>query len=115
MNTSAILTSEMINNTTESQETQNSAVTQMNNGEIYTRVASNVELIGLYLQINQKILNEPGARPSRLFMRLTSNLAEIKQTLDQIELKLSFQHPWFPKDKFVSFWAFYNKVNVIHE
>ena len=44
-----------------------SAVAQMNNGEIYTRVASNIELIGLYLQINEKILNEPGARPSRLF------------------------------------------------
>ena len=69
MNTSAILSSEMLNNigSEASPDSPMSAVAQMNNGEIYTRVASNIELIGLYLQINEKILNEPGARPSRLF------------------------------------------------
>ena len=87
-NTSAILTAEMNGGTNE--ESAATTVQQMNNGEIYTRVASNIELIGLYLQINEKILSEPNARPSRLFRSLTNNLAEIKQTLDRIELRLSF-------------------------
>lgn len=43
------------------------------------------------------------------------NLQQIKQTLDRIELKLSFQHAWFPHGKFVSFWNFYNKVNTVQE
>ena len=58
-------------------------------------MASNIELIGLYLQINEKIISEPGARPSRLFRELTQTLQNIKQCLDRIELQMTFQHPWF--------------------
>ena len=48
---------------------------QLNNREIYTRVSSNLELIGLYVQINEQILAEPGAnRHSRLFRALTGHL-----------------------------------------
>ena len=48
---------------------------QLNNREIYTRVSSNLELIGLYVQINEQILAEPGAnRHSRLFRTLTGHL-----------------------------------------
>ena len=89
-----------------------STAVQLNFREIYTRVASNIELIGLYVQINEKILNEGQRRRySRLFRQLTGTLQEIKQTLDRIELRLTFQHPWFPQGKFISFWNFYNKVN----
>ena len=48
---------------------------QLNNREIYTRVSSNLELICLYVQINEQILAEPGAnRHSRLFRALTGHL-----------------------------------------
>ena len=33
--------------------------------------------------------------------------------MDRIEIKLSFTHTWFPPGKFVSFWAFYNKMNPV--
>jgi len=120
MNTSAILTAPMDAATTaptaenDLSSSQRTAI-QLNSREIYTRVASNIELIGLYLQINEKIINEPGSQPSRLFRDLTQNLLQIKQTMDRIELKPSFAHPWFIQGKFVSFWAFYNKVNSLHE
>ena len=49
---------------------------QLNNREIYTRVSSNIELIGLYVQINEQILAEPpGANQhSRTFRALTGHL-----------------------------------------
>ena len=47
---------------------------QLNNREIYSRVASNIELIGLYMVINERILNEEGARPTRLFRQVTACL-----------------------------------------
>ena len=87
----------------------------MTQKEIYARIASNIELIGLYLNTNEKIINEPGSRPNRALINVTQALSEIKQTLDKIELKLSFAHPWFPPGKFVSFWAFYNKMNPVAE
>ena len=65
-------------------------VVQLNNREIYNRVASNIELIGLYVMINEKILNDNASRPSRLFRSITANLVEIKRILDRIELKLTF-------------------------
>ena len=120
-NTSAILMAPMDQssetNTAASETESNinrlaSTAVQLNFREIYTRVASNIELIGLYVQINEKILHEGQRRRySRLFRQLTTTLQEIKQTLDRIELRLTFQHPWFPQGKFISFWFFYNKVN----
>ena len=50
-------------------------VAQLNQKEIYARISSNIELIGLYLQTNEKIINEPGARPSRLLRDVTQSLA----------------------------------------
>ena len=90
-------------------------VAQLTQKEIYARIASNIELIGLYLATNEKIINEPDSNPSRLFRNVTHSLGQIKQCLDRIELKLSFVHPWFPQGKFVSFWAFYNKMNPVAE
>ena len=47
--------------------------------------------------INERILaEEGGARPSRLFRQITTNLVEIKQTLDRIEVRPDFVHSWFP-------------------
>ena len=47
---------------------------QLNNREIYTRVASNLELIGLYVQINEQILGEAGnaRRLGRLFRSVSA-------------------------------------------
>ena len=47
---------------------------QLNNRDIYQRIASNIELIGLYVQINEQILAEPEGpnRHSRLFRSLTA-------------------------------------------
>ena len=46
-------------------------------------------------------------------MEVTRKLREIKETLQRIEVKPDFKHAWFPIDKFVSFWAFYNKINEV--
>ena len=35
--------------------------------------------------------------------------------MDKIELRLAFNHVWFPKGKFISFWAFYNQINVVQD
>lgn len=32
--------------------------------------------------------------------------------MDRIEVKINFQHMWFPQGKFHSFWSYYNKVNL---
>ena len=79
-------------------------------------MASNIELISLYLQINQKIIEEDGGRnASRHLRRVTADLLRIKETLDKIEIRINFSHPWFPAGKFLSFWHFYNYVNSIHD
>lgn len=88
---------------------------QLNNKEIYSRVSSNIELIGLYTQINERILNEERVTQGNLFRRVTTNLQEIKAVLDRIEVRVCFGHPWFPAAKFISFWGFYNKVNSLTE
>ena len=85
---------------------------QLTNKEIYNRVASNIELISLYSSINEKIILDGTNNPTRLFRTVTNLLKEIKQTLDQIQVKMTFQHQWFAFGKFISFWAYYNKVSI---
>lgn len=97
------------------QEDPNNLAVQLNQREIYTRVSSNIELIGLYLQINRGIIEEGRSRPSRLFQQVTRSLQEVKETLERIEVRLAFSHVWFPTGKFVSFWAFYNKLNEVQD
>ena len=78
--------------------------------EIYHKIAQNIELINLYTCINEKIiLQNP---QSVLFVDVTQTLRDIRTTMDRIEIKTSFQHMWFPQNKFHSFWAYYNKVNT---
>jgi hypothetical protein len=48
-------------------------------------------------------------------MRVTETLSEIRQTIDRIEVKINFQHIWFPQGKFHSFWSYYNKINIESE
>ena len=70
---------------------------QLNQREIYTRISSNIELISLYLSINEKIIASPeGRNQSRLFHQLTGTLHQLKQVLDRIEIRVNFVHPWFP-------------------
>lgn len=116
-NTSAILMAPMETSAEaqnfESQNRSSTSVITLNNKEIYTRVASNIELIGLYTQINERILAEEQASHTNLFRRITTNLQQIKATLDRIEVRVTFGHPWFPAAKFISFWNFFNKVNSL--
>ena len=115
-NTSAILSAPLEDEILATEEVEQAAnsVVQLNQKEIYSRVASNIELVSLYLMINQKIIDEVGAtRQSQLFLRVTALLNQIKQTLDRVELRLNFVHSWFPQGKFVSFWAFYNHLNAM--
>ena len=64
---------------TETNESQKSlTVAQLTQKEIYARIASNIELIGLYLATNEKIINEPDSNPSRLFRNVTHSLGQIK-------------------------------------
>ena len=43
---------------------------------------------------------------------MTASLSGIKETLEQIEIKVMFKHVWFPDGKFVSYWAFFNRFNL---
>ena len=80
--------------------------------DIYMRVASNIELIELYASINEQLIRDNPRRQSALFRRTTASLTGIKETLDRLELKVAFQHIWFPVGKFHSFWGFFNRFNV---
>jgi len=78
--------------------------------DIYMRVAQNIELIQLYITVNNTILtNKP--RQSNLFRLTTNCLSQLKQVLSMIEIRTQFDHPWFPPGKFVSFWSFYDRYN----
>ena len=35
--------------------------------------------------------------------------------MGQIEIKVTFEHTWFPQGKFVSFWAFFDKINTVQD
>lgn len=80
--------------------------------DIYMRVASNIELIELYASVNEQLIRDNPRQLSALFRRTTASLTGIKETLDRLELKVTFQHTWFPVNKFHSFWAFFNRFNV---
>lgn len=80
--------------------------------DIYMRVASNLELIELYTFVNEQLIQDNPRGQSALFRRATTSLSGIKQTLDLIEVKISFQHVWFPQGKFISYWAFFNRYNL---
>lgn len=104
------------NVTTDTLTSENQApftVAQLTQKEIYSRISSNIELIGLYVETNDKIISDPGSRPNRIFRDVTQSLHLIMQALDRIEIRLTFAHPWFPPGQFVSFWAFYNKMNPV--
>ena len=30
-------------------------------------------------------------------------------------MQVTFPHTWFPKGKFISFWNFYNKINLVQD
>ena len=94
----------------EASSKENSPI-QLTVKEIYNRVAANIELINLYSGINEKVILENPNNTSRLFRTVTELLQEMKQTLDRIQIKIEFQHQWFPRGKFLSFWAYYNKVS----
>ena len=64
--------------------------------DIYMRVASNCELIELYSEVNQKLLQDNPQGQSALFRRATNNLAGIKETLNLIDVQINFKHAWFP-------------------
>ena len=63
---------------------------------MYCRISSNIELLALYVQINDMILDNyndqqrQNQQPSRLFRSVTNTLREIKQAMERIEVKLSF-------------------------
>lgn len=67
-------------------------------------------MINIYTSINEQIMQSGGQ--TTLFINVTQTLREIRETLEKIEVKLPFQHMWFPGGKFHSFWSYYNKVNV---
>ena len=68
---------------------------QLTAKEIYNRVAANIELLNLYQGVNQKIIDDDTTNPSRLFRTITRLLREVKQTLDSIQVNVTFHHPWF--------------------
>lgn len=82
----------------------------LNSKEIYVRISQNIELLNLYTSVNEQIiLKNP---QSELFTRVTQTLSQIREVLDKIEIKMTFQHMWFPSGRFHSFWAYYNKINI---
>lgn len=83
--------------------------TTMSSKEIYQRIASHLVLLSLYCRVNEAIIEERTGL-SAIFRRHTATLKEIITVMDRIELKLNFQHIWFPAGKFTSFWAFFNRV-----
>ena len=76
------------------------------------RISSNLELLGLYSNVNQKILDEApgGEEHSDSFKYISALLKETVEVLDKIEVKILFNHPFFPSGKFVSFWQYYNRI-----
>ena len=70
--------------------------------DVYMRIASNLELIDLYLKVNSQIISENGT--SRLFRQTTGNLDGIKKALDAIIIQVTFPHPWFPSNEQITFW-----------
>lgn len=58
--------------------------------DIYMRVASNIELIELYASINEQLIRDNPRQQSALFRRTTASLTGIKETLDRLELKVTF-------------------------
>ena len=116
-NASSILTAQTEDQENQKADLESSAQAlitpiQLTAKEIYSRVAANIELINLYQGVNQKIIDDNTNNPSRLFRTITRLLKEIRQNLDSIEIKVTFHHPWFPQGKFLSFWGYYNKINV---
>jgi hypothetical protein len=93
-----------------SMDDEEGIVYTLNTREIYLRIAANIELINIYTCINEQIMQ--GADQSTLFISVTQTLREIRETLNKIEVKLGFQHIWFPGGKTHSFWSYYNKVNI---
>ena len=66
--------------------------TLLNPRDIYLRVAQNLELIELYIVVNNKIIEEQPKRVSALLVRTTRCLLSLKEVLQLIEIKPTFQH-----------------------
>jgi hypothetical protein len=70
-----------------------------------------LELIELYLKVNSAIIQEnPNQNP--LFVQVTQCLDALKKTLENVQVKPTFKHAWFPGTGTVSFWVFFNKFNL---
>jgi len=96
---------------TEFMDSENSSVT-LDPKDIYMRVASNLELIQLYTTVNQQLVESYPRQCSALFRRTTTSLVGIRETLDQLKVQISFKHDWFPKNKPLSYWEFFNRFNL---
>jgi hypothetical protein len=65
--------------------------------DLYHLMAGNIELIELYLQVNTQIISETGRqRHTRLFMRTTDVLEEIKDCMLALKCEVTFRHNWLP-------------------
>ena len=81
--------SDIILGTQEDYEEDEEAVPfTLNSKEIYLKIAQNIELINLYAQINEQICKE--RQQSTIFINVTETLSKIKETLERIEIKISF-------------------------
>jgi hypothetical protein len=54
--------------------------------DIYLKLASNVELIDLYCNVNQALIEENPRRSSALFREATASLLQIRELLRSIEV-----------------------------
>jgi hypothetical protein len=91
------------------------------NVDLYHLLAGNLELISLYLTVNEQILEEATSgreqkHYSRLFNRTTSILKEIKEALSAMQCQVKFRHMWLPKlEQDLSVWDFFNMINEASE
>ncbi len=61
--------------------------------------------------MNRKII-ESDQNQSELFIRTTNCLEMLKETLDSIQVQLTFRHIWFQGKDNITFWSFFNKFNI---
>ena len=105
----------------ESSESVNALFRLTSGVDLYHLLAGNLELISLYLTVNESILEEANSGRqrktySRLFNRTTQILNELKAVLSAIQCQVKFRHMWLPKlDQNMSLWDFFNMINVASE
>jgi hypothetical protein len=88
--------------------------------DMYHLLAGNIELVELYRTVNRQIIDEASPRQrrryTRLFLRTSEILGDIKQCLQAQQVQIKFRHGWLPRpESMMSLWDFFNLINEASE